>query len=442
MEISKRKKIGFGILDLGQNAFLNLVGFYFLFFMTDVVKISPALAGLALLIGKAWDAVTDPVVGHWSDRTVSPMGRRRPFITAGSLSIGIFILAMFTVPAFETETARFLYVTIFYLLASTSFTLMNIPYQALVPELSEDFDQRTSITAWRMGFAVMGTFLGAGIVGPLTGLFPEGGWTLSALIIGLTAAATGMIMVITIREPVHLVREETLSLPASIAHVLSRKPFLLAVIPWTVFNLAVTVVQGSMVYYFAYILGNRGLFDAGVFALLGFALISIPFYVKLSHRLDKKGSYIAGMLWLMLMLLIFTYAAPLLPLWGSILIMALAGAGLGAHYVMPHSILPDVIEWDAVTSGVRREGVFASMWTFSVKIGQALALGLTGLVLDLSGYRADQVQSVSAIRGIKLLTGIIPVVILLIGIAVIRHYPISRSFYRLHVTGSPEDAGK
>jgi GPH family glycoside/pentoside/hexuronide:cation symporter len=78
------KKLGYGVLDLGQNAFLNLIGFHFLFFLTDILGISPVLAGNALLIGRIWDAVTDPIVGHWSDRTVTRFGRRRPFIGRGA----------------------------------------------------------------------------------------------------------------------------------------------------------------------------------------------------------------------------------------------------------------------------------------------------------------------------------------------------------------------
>jgi len=441
MKIKLKTKLGFGVLDLGQNAFLNMVGFYFLFFMTDVVKISPVLAGLVLLIGKVWDAVTDPVVGHWSDRTIHPRGRRRPFIFFGSLSIPVFIIAMFTVPAIPSEIGRFLYLSLFYVLASTSFTLMNIPYQALVPELTEDFDQRTSLTAWRMAFAVLGTFLGAGIVGPLAEAFPKVGWSLASVVVGLSAGITGIIMVVTIKEPAHDTQEEGKSLFASIVHVLSRKPFLQAVIPWTLFNLAITVVQGSLVYFFAYILGNQGFFNFGVFALLGFALLAIPLYVKLSHKLDKKGSYITGMLWLLSFLFIFTFIAPMLPLSGSIILMALAGIGLGAHYVMPHSLLPDVIEWDAVTTNTRREGIFASLWTFSVKIGQALALGLTGLVLDISGYKPNTVQEPSAILGITLLTSVIPAFIIILGILVLRRYPINRAFYTEYVLGRGDEEG-
>jgi GPH family glycoside/pentoside/hexuronide:cation symporter len=433
------KKLGYGVLDLGQNAFLNLIGFHFLFFLTDILGISPVLAGNALLIGRIWDAVTDPIVGHWSDRTVTRFGRRRPFIGAGSISIAFFIFAMFTVPQQAGETATFLYVTLFYVLASTSFTLMNIPYQAMLPEITPDFNERTSFIAYRMAFAIIGTLIGAGAVRPLVALIGENGWSAAAAIIGIAAAATGLITVIAIREPKHRSQEEPLNLLRSLAHVLSRKTFLYALLPWAIFQLGVAMVQASLRGYFKYVVGNEGLFDFGVLALLVAALAAIPFYVLLSKKIDKRGSYISGMAWMIVMLIAFVFLMPLLPAWAGVILMAIAGLGLGAHYVMPHSLLPDVIEWDAIQTGSRREGAFASIWAFSGKLGQGLAGWMVGQILGLSGYVANAAQSESAIRGLQMVTGIIPSVIILIGIVVLSRYPITREYYDRMIAGENAD---
>lgn len=433
MEFSKGKKFSYGILDLGQNAFLNIVGFYFLFYMTDHGGIPPVLAGFTLLIGKIWDAVTDPVVGHWSDRSVSPMGRRRPFILAGTLTLGFFLTAMFSVPRVLGTGGAFLYVTFFYMLASTSFTLMNIPYQAMLPELVTDFDERTSVIAWRMAFAVIGTFAGAGAVTPLVELFGSSGWSGASAVIGALVTVTGLITVVFIKEPLRRTKAENLSLFKSLKHVLFLKPFLLALFPWVLFNLGVAVVQASLVYFFTYLIGDASLFQPGILALLVFALLSIPLYAALSKKIDKKGSYITGMVVMSVFLIAFAFATPALPLASCIVVMAAAGIGLGAHYVMPHSILPDVIEWDSVETGERREGIFTSVWTFTVKAGQALALGITGAVLQFSGYVPDVEQSEKALAGIQVLVGVIPVIIIFAGILILRHYPISREFYKNHV---------
>jgi GPH family glycoside/pentoside/hexuronide:cation symporter len=114
----------------------------------------------------------------------------------------------------------------------------------------------------------------------------------------------------------------------------------------------------------------------------------------------------------------------------AIILMAAAGTGLSTHYVMPHSILPDVVEYDAIKSGIRREGAFSSLWTFSSKIGQAIALALTGLILDLFRYEPDTVLEPFTLTGIRLLCGPVPVVFYIAGIAVLAAYPITRAYYK------------
>jgi len=98
--------------------------------------------------------------------------------------------------------------------------------------------------------------------------------------------------------------------------------------------------------------------------------------------------------------------------------------------VMPHSILPDVVEYDAIKSGIRREGVFSSLWTFSSKIGQAIALALTGVILDIVRYAPDTPLEPVTLTGMRLLCGPVPVVFYIAGIAVLAAYPITRTFYK------------
>ena len=114
----------------------------------------------------------------------------------------------------------------------------------------------------------------------------------------------------------------------------------------------------------------------------------------------------------------------------ALVLMAAAGTGLSTHYVMPHSILPDVVEYDAIRSGIRGEGVFSSLWTFSSKIGQTVALALTGAVLDLFRYRPDAELEPITLLGIRFLCGPVPVVFFIAGIAVQAAYPITRSYYK------------
>ena len=143
--VTRRVKLGFGIGDLGGNLFFTVIGFYLLYYLTDIVYLSAALAGTVLMIGKIWDAVTDPVTGYISDRTRSRWGRRRPYMFVGSFIAFFTMGLMFTRPVMEGQIQLFFYLTVLYCLLNTAYTLVNIPYAALLPELTDNYDQRTML---------------------------------------------------------------------------------------------------------------------------------------------------------------------------------------------------------------------------------------------------------------------------------------------------------
>ncbi|MFA6707446.1 MAG: MFS transporter, partial [Sphaerochaetaceae bacterium] len=134
-KLSKRIKIGFGVGDLGGNLFFTTIGFYLLYYLTDIVELSAALAGTVLMIGKIWDAITDPITGYYSDRTRTRWGRRRPYMFVGAILTLFSMGLMFMKPSFQGQWPLFLYLTFLYCFLNTAYTLINIPYGALPPEL-------------------------------------------------------------------------------------------------------------------------------------------------------------------------------------------------------------------------------------------------------------------------------------------------------------------
>ncbi len=432
-KVPLKTRLGFGVGDLGGNLYFTFIGFYLLFFLTDVLGLSPALAGMTLMIGKIWDAVTDPVTGFLSDRTITPMGRRRPYMIAGSAVCLVSMYLLFSIAAGESQTSLFIKATLYFCLLSTGYTLVNIPYTALLPELSRSYDERTVLTAYRMSFAVIGTFAGAGAVMPLIGIFSDSrrGWSGTATILGALMALTAMITVITVREPKHS-REDVKGegFIRTYIEALGMKVFLLALVPWTLFIAGTSMVQGALLYYFKYIFGNESLFQTALVGLLTTSLIFIPLWVKLSESLGKKTCYNIGMAIMTVGVLLFSFSGGIWTVTVGILIITASGIGLSTHYVMPFAILPDVVEYDSVHhGGIRREGAFSSLWTFGSKIGQALALALNGWILELFGYVPEQAQSSSSILGIKLVCGPLPAVFYIIGILILFRYPINREYY-------------
>ena len=139
MEITKKDKIknkklsfglkvGYGIGDVGSNIFIVTSGLFLLFFLTNILGVKPALAGLVLLFPKLWDVISDPIMGGISDITHSRMGRRRPYLFAASIPFGIIFFLMFLTPHFNSELAKALYVVLMFAIGCTVFTVFNVPY--------------------------------------------------------------------------------------------------------------------------------------------------------------------------------------------------------------------------------------------------------------------------------------------------------------------------
>jgi len=424
-------KLGFGICDLGGNLYFTIMGFYLLFFLTDIVGLPAGLAGTALMIGKIWDAITDPWVGYLSDRTNSRMGRRRPYILVGSITLFIFMIVMFINPHIDNKYLLFLWVTLVYCLLNTAYTLVNIPYGALTPELTPDFNERTVLNGYRMSFAVIGTLTGAGAVLPLTGLFKnrDVGWTVMGGVMGGIMMATALIMFFTVKGRDRGKPIAKRNIIKSYIEVLKIKPFLLALIPWTLHISGITVIQGGLLYYFRYIYKNEGFFQFALLSLLVSSLIFIPVWVRVSKRIGKKLSYNIGMLIFAGAVLLFFALGQKLGVYFALGVMVLAGIGFATQYVMPYSIVPDVVEYDFVKNGIRREGAFYGLWTFTSKLGQSFAIALNGWILALFGYVPNVEQSKLSILGIRLISGPIPAMFFIAGVIVLSFYPITKKYY-------------
>jgi GPH family glycoside/pentoside/hexuronide:cation symporter len=185
-KLSVKQKLGFGIFDLGGNMFFTLIGFWCLKYLTDTVGLSAAWAGAAWMIGKVWDAVTDPLMGYISDRTRSRWGRRRPYLLFGAVPMMLTMGFFFTSPNIASPLLLTLWAILALILLNTAATVINIPYSSLTPELTDDYHERTSLNGYRFGCAVFGTIIGAAAVQPLVELFPSRrlGFSMTGFILG------------------------------------------------------------------------------------------------------------------------------------------------------------------------------------------------------------------------------------------------------------------
>ncbi len=429
--LSLKTKVGFAVCDVGGELFFAATGFWLLNYLTDTVGLAAGLAGVVIAVGKIWDAVTDPIMGHVSDRTSSRWGRRRPYILFGSLPLFIAMIIMFTNPGLKSQASLFVWGTIAFCLLCTAFTVVNIPYNSLTPELTQDYHERSALNGYRFAFGIVGTLIGAGAALPIVDNLPNRniGFTVMGAVFGAIMFVTALITFFSLREPENRSKKPTDGFFRTYLTVFKNKPYVLILTAYTMNLTFITIIMGVAIYYFKYILNQEAKTTVGMLVLLVTAMVFIPVSVIVSKKVGKKLVYGLG-------ICIYIVGLMLLFLLGhrhgvnySFAILALIGVGQGFTMAMPYAIVADAVEYDYLLTGKRREGAFYGVWTFSTKLGIAIGLAISGLVLSATGYVPDVVQTETARLGIRLLLGPIPATICVLAIVFLWLYPITEKRY-------------
>ncbi len=437
-KLSVKTKMGFGICDMGGNLFFTAMGFWSLYYLTDVVSLLPAAAGFAIMIGKFWDAVTDPAMGYISDRTKHKMGRRRPYILYGSIPLFLSMWFFFTNPHLESQTLLTVWAVLALCFLNTAFTIVNVPYSSLTPELTKDYHEQSALNGYRFTFAIIGTIIGAAIVLPILGLFSteSKGFSAAGFIMGLVMLITALITTFSVKEnPPALESIPKEGFFKTYSAVFKNKAYLLLIITYALNVLALNLLQGILVYYFEYVLHAKDQTQLALVILLLVTMITIAPTVFLSKKIGKRLTYQLG-------LGIIAVGCLIIFLFGHIfgysfvyVIMFFIGIGLGIAFAAPWAMVPDTVEWDAIQTGERKEGIYYGMWTFFSKVGQALSIGFMGLLLNASGYLPNIMQGEKTIFVIRLLVGPIPAFIFLLAILTLAIYPITEKVYNEMMKG-------
>lgn len=429
--LNRKTVFGFAIGDIGGNLYFSLMGFVFIYFMTDRMGLSGTLAGYAMLVGRVWDAITDPIISTMSDRTKNRFGRRRPYMFLGAIMMFIFMYLLFSLPVDQPSSSIFIKATLLLCLLNTAYTMVNIPYSALQPELTSDYTDKTRLAGWRMAFAIIGTYFA------VTGLplATATSWNIMALVLGSVVLISTFITVFTVKEPGVGSYAKQRGVLRSYKEAFTNREFIPALLSWSLFVMGVTIIQQAFLYYFKYNFNNEGLFSLALFGLLTLALLFLPLWVKLAQKISKGQCYMLGMGFFSLLLILSYFLTPIFGGMFGVIIIVIGGIGFSTHYVMPHSIIPDIVELDVCRTGIRREGVYYSIWNFIMKLGQGIAALIIGKTLDFVGFIPSVtnevvVQSQRTLDGIAFLCGPIAAVILFTGVIILQKYPINREYYQ------------
>ena len=426
-KLRTRTKVFYGIGDLGNAVVNSAIQFFLMKFYTDGALILPALAGNALLIGKIWDAVNDPLFGWITDRTKSRFGKRRVFMLFGAIPLAISIALLWFVPTTD-RVSTFLWIAATFILFDTVWTLTNVPYYALTSELTDDYDERSSLTTYRMAMAVPAYLVGAALTPAIVGLFAlqRTGYAFIGIAYGILAGLALLISAAGIRERSGPTLAKPESSPVkSLLVALKNKPFVWLSATYFVVNISFAFIKILMAYYIEYQLLMKAQTSLVMGLMLICVTISLPFWQWVSRKMDKGPAYGLGML-VGGAAVVLTFFLPHQSTGLIYLISVLAGFGFSAQWIFPWAMVADVADYDRAETGQQRSGMYYGVWGLATKISEALALAAVGWILTGFGYVPNVEQTPQALLGIRLFFGLIPAGIIFVSLPLLFKYPITR----------------
>ncbi|WP_426305950.1 MFS transporter [Acidovorax facilis] len=439
-------KLSYSVGNVGLQMLIAAMNFMLMIFYTDVALVAPAVAGAALLVGKVWDTVNDPLFGWMTDRTRSRHGSHRVYLIYGAIPLGIAAAAVWMVPPGLSPLAAFFWIAITYTVFDTLMTLVQLPYQAMAANMTRDYDERTSLTAYASMGALIGFFSGSVFMPMLVRAAPDArtGYALAGSFFGLVAGVAIAVVAWRVREPAGSpVQPDEADSPAmwesvreTLRTTLRNRPFLMLMSAATLVRLGLTLVQASLAYFVIYQLqGDKGDLPRYMGTLLGVVGLSLFVWKVVVDRWEKNWAYILGLALCTGGLIALYWVGP-----GDQRlvtgILVVVGIGMGAHWIVPFAMVPDTIDHGEMQAGERKTGMYYGLYGLMDKLARTLATVMVAGMLDITGYVPNVAQSASALQGITLMTGVLPAVCLVLAIPLLVAYPITRTRHAEMLRGS------
>ncbi|EAZ89452.1 MFS transporter [Crocosphaera chwakensis] len=435
-------KLAYGIGELSGSLPSNILVFFFLFFLTDIAGLKPGLAGIIVMIGKIWDAINDPLIGWLSDRTRSRFGRRYPWMILGAIPLGLSCVLLWTISPSNNQTFQIIYYTIIALVFYTAFTAVLLPYSALSAELTQDYNDRTNLISFRSAFSIGGSIF-ALILAEL--IFSsvnneQKQYLILGLMAGLISIFAIFISILGTYKRYHQVQEDypnyrrssSLSVKEKLRLIVTNFPFICVMIIYLCSWLSVQTIAAILPYFVINCMElTEEHFTRMAIMVQGTALLMMMVWSHLSHRLGKKIIYLMGIPFTIVAELGLFLLQP-----GQVTLMyiiaVMAGIGIATAYIVPWSMLPDVVDLDQLKTGERREGIFFALVVQLQKIGIAVALLMVGKILDSAGYIPGSTgqQPDTALWAIRMIIGPLPITLLFISFMFAYLYPITKEIHQ------------
>jgi glycoside/pentoside/hexuronide:cation symporter, GPH family len=436
-KLTTQEKLGFGVADVGASLTYIAINTWLFYFLVNIVGLGPLLAGTVFVLGRVFDAVTDPIMGVLSDRLKPTLGRK-PFIVWGAIPLGISFALLWLVPE-ASQTVKFLLSSFLFLLFSLLYTIVQMPYMALIPELAESYDERTSLSSYRAAFGTFASLLAVAVPPIIVSMVSPGdlvqsrpvGWLVMGVMFGAITSASYLIMTATVKEPK---RVETSTVSTSfVSEYLSAFKifgFTQIFLLFIVVTIGLMMVNSILPFFLESSLKISGGNQSAVLGtLFVVAILVFPLWTIVASRFGKRTALIVGLVILALSLILLVQFSQPGSLSIYLMVMtALAGVGLSAVMLFPWAMLPDVVEFDEASSGRRREGLVYALFTFGQKIASSIGVFSNAIVASVFGYKQGVLeQAPTAVNAIKWMTGPIAALVFLIAIGFVLAFPITKA---------------
>lgn len=436
--LSVKSKVAYGIGDMSICLTTATLSILYFKFLTDYQGLNPFMVGIVIALARIWDGVSDPIVGYLADRTKTKLGSYRPYLIFGALPLALSFMAMWYVPNLP-DLGKLIYYGASYIVFDTCLTVVFIPYVSLTTRITDNYDERTSVTSYRMVFSLSASMLAnvvpTMIIGPMKRINEATGAvtyanssTIWAVVIVIAIASAAVLLITGFGTKELSYKAPGKQSILTFFKVASKnKPYVLATSIYLMIQLCFQMILGVVLYYFENCLGiySISIFLALIFI---FSLISVPtIWKRISDKYDKIKSFKIGAVIIIVVGGILAFMPKGLPMPLLYVMFAICGVGIGAGQTLPWAIIPDTMDYAEYTSGFRNDAMMYSVMTALKKGISAITPIIIGTALTIGGYDPDlAVQPVSAMIAIRFAFGGVPIICVLVAIFLARKYPLTR----------------
>jgi GPH family glycoside/pentoside/hexuronide:cation symporter len=441
-KITLKEKIGYGFGDAASSMFWKLFGMYLMFFYTDVFGLEAQVVGTMFLITRVWDSLFDPIIGVIADRTKSKWGKFRPYLLYVAVPFGVIGVFTFYTPSFN-NSSKIIYAYATYSLMMMVYSLINVPYAALLGVMSSSPKVRSVLATYRMTFAYLGSFVTLLFFNPLVSFFSDNntsstGWVMAASVIAASSVILFFLCFLWTKERVVVISEDQISLKEDVKNLLRNKPWwiLLGAGVFTlIFN---SVRDGAALYYFKYYV-EEDFFDhikilkipfvlSGLYFSIGQLanLLGVILAAPLSNHIGKKNTFMGSML-IAFIGSVFFYWIPKDGVFEIFTLQILISFCAGTVFPLLWSMYADCVDYSEYKTRRRATGLIFSSSSMSQKLGWAFGSALTGWLLGYFGFQANTVQSTDTLNGIRMFLSFFPGIGALLSAIFIFFYPLDEN---------------